>query len=162
MRIGTWLNVHIIWHDGRLMRIVIERYYGDNFITMSRLSSGDFVCEAREVAFKDYDKVFDGCSKYCLPVGVFRCNLRSTPLSPMTISIADAAGHKGCKIGWNDAVPCVLNMVLLGMCDDDSGRLVRQRETFKEFEALIRDAWVRGESFEVEVRNAIEMETNID
>lgn len=138
------------------MRIILERYYGDEKVTMSRLKVGDFVCEAREMAFRDYETSFEGCSAYCMPVGVFRCVVRSTPFSRMTISVAKAPGHRGCKIVWSDTAKCQMNAVLIGQNADDSGRLTCQRETMREFEALVYDAWARGEEYELEVRNALE------
>ncbi len=149
------------------MKILITRYYGDERTAKSRMLVVDdatgcvrLECEAREATFVDYGSGFKGCSKVCLPVGEFRCKVKSTDLSPMTVVVSDAPGHKGCRIGWHDVAQQKCNEVLVGVSDEYPKakwrRIAGQEDTFRVFEKLVYAAFLNGEGILLVVRNEIE------
>lgn len=149
------------------MKILVTRYYGDERSAKSRMLVVDdatggvcLECEAREATYVDYDSGFRGCSKVCLPVGEFRCKVKSSDLSPMTVVVSDAPGHKGCRIGWHDVAQQKCNEVLIGVSDEYPKakwrRMVKQEDTFHEFEKLVYAAFLKGEEILLVVRNEIE------
>lgn len=148
------------------MKIIITRYYGDDRTAKSTMQVVDdecelqMECEARECEYVDYAESYRGCSKVCLPVGVFDCKIKATDISPMTIVVSNAPGHKGCRVGWHAVVQSKCNEVLVGMSDEYPKpkwrRLVDQMDTFKRLEKLVYGAYLGGESIKLEVKNEIE------
>ena len=162
------------------MRIVLERYYGDSRVTKSVMkvfeergaecsddlecsgSSGKLLlaCEGREPCFADYSEIFPGCSRCCLAVGVYRCKVVSTDLSPMTLMVIKSPGHRCYRIAWDYTAQVRHNMVLVGESDgyeDPEWReIVRSRETFERLTRLVYQAYGTGEEIWLEVVNRIE------
>lgn len=150
------------------MHIYITRYYGDQKSTKSRMKVLDhhtgkvlLKCEAREPAFCDYSTLFKGCSQYCLPVGQYAAKIKSTDISPMTIVILNASGHKACRIGWSALHQSKSNEILIGIPDDYPKpkwrQIYFQEETFRKLEKLCYDAFYKREDITVTVTNDIEI-----
>ena len=151
------------------MRIVLERYYGDNSITRSVMKvfgkgtgSDDserllLACESREPRFADYTEAFPGSAKCCLAVGVFPCKVVATDFCPMTLTVIKSPGHRCCRIGWDDVAQVRTNMVLVGESDGSElpewRELVNQRETFEKLTALVYRAYGTGEEIFIEIDN---------
>ena len=103
------------------MTIKLHRYYGDAEITKSVMEvfmDGEeaprMVCEAREVAFKDYTETFPGASRYCLPVGRWRMKVGRSPYSPMGLRVPRCPGHRQVFIGHKWARQWMEGEVLIG------------------------------------------------
>lgn len=162
------------------MKIYLKRYYGDCMITMSVMTvmSDDGMvmmeCEAREPAFAEYKKAFEGSSKYCLAAGTFDAKTKSTTLSPFHLTIMCSPGHRCCRFSWDEAKQTLFNTVLIGIVDiplsaldiqqDGSiggdvlerirrRRLICQQETFKTLERLLYQAYINNEKITVTVDN---------
>ena len=76
------------------MKIILERYFGNDRVTKSHLymvrSTGEvaFEGEARELALRDYREKFAGCMKYCVAEGEnVRVDINCTNYSPMTLKL---------------------------------------------------------------------------
>lgn len=149
------------------MHINITRYYGDQKSAKSRMTVTEQLthkvlleCEAREAAFCDYATPFKGCSQYCLPTGTFTARIKSTDISPMTVVLTNAPGHKACRIGWSAMHQSRSNEILIGMSNDYPKpkwrQIINQQDTFLLFEKLCYDAFYSKEEITVTVTNEVD------
>lgn len=144
-----------------VMRIELKRYYGDERVTKStlRIEESNFECEARETAFRDYSEKFAGCSNYCLPTGTFACKTVPTEISPLTVTVMKAAGHRSCRFVYQPLKQTKTNSVVLGQSDGNDDltkrQIVKSQETFEQFESLIRQAFIDGDEILIDVKNEI-------
>lgn len=149
------------------MRITLSRYYYTETITKSRMmflsDEGKtlFECEAHETMFRDYTEKFPGCSDYCMPTGTFPIKVKSGAAGPMTMFIMKVPGHMAMQICWHATHQTEHCRVLVGeetSEDPETSRLTRQMETYERIEQLIYDSFINGETFEIDVRNEIDMD----
>ena len=163
------------------MVIKLHRYYGDAEITKSVMEvfmDGEaeprLVCEAREVAFKDYTETFPGASRYCLPVGRWRMKVGKSPYGPIGLRVPRCPGHRQVFIGHRWSRQCFEGEVLIGapsdspqrgekpcgeMVDEEKLREMKERriengeEVFQKLDVLVYEAFGKGEEFWVEIEN---------
>lgn len=147
------------------MKVVLTRYYGDDVITKSRMwvlgddGSELMECEAREARFVEYEAYYKGCSKVCMPVGVFEGRIVGGELSPMTLGVVGAPGHRGLRFGWSMSAQARVGSVLIGKSDGYEDvkwrRMVDEERTFQKLVELLYGAYFEGEKIVVEVRNEV-------
>jgi len=149
------------------MRVILRRYYGDQYVTKSTMQvfAGNerdqpvMVCEAREPKFKDYASVFPSARQYCLPRGTYRCRYGSTDFSPLSFIVTKAPGHMKVAIGYAVTRQTIAGAVIIGESDGDedvaSREIKNSKATFDKFEALIYEAYARGESLEIVIENKV-------
>ena len=153
------------------MTIKLHRYYGDAEITKSVMEvfmDGEaeprLVCEAREVAFRDYTETFPGASRYCLPVGRWRMKAGQSPYGPMGLRVPKCPGHRQVFIGHKWARQCFEGEVLIGEPVRSEGaespeeemrerRIENGEEVFQKLDVLVYEAFGRGEEFWMEIEN---------
>ena len=160
------------------MVIKLHRYYGDAEITKSVMEvfmDGEaeprLVCEAREVAFRDYTETFPGASRYCLPVGRWRMKVGKSPYSPMGLRVPRCPGHRQVFIGHRWSRQCFEGEVLIGAprppkgegcrdvweMDDEEmkeRRIENGEEVFQKLDVLVYEAFGREEEFFIEIEPA--------
>lgn len=145
------------------MKVVLTRYYGDDVLTKSRMWVLDedgtelMQCEAREARFVEYTEYFKGCSKVCLPVGVFEGRVVGGEMSPVTLGVMGAPGHRGLRFAYSVTAQARVGAVLVGVSDGYEDvkwrRMVDEERTFMRLVELLYGVYLRGERIEVEVRN---------
>ena len=157
------------------MEIKLHRYYGDETVTKSVMEvwmDGEqeprLVCEAREVGFKDYEAAFAGASRYCLPRGRWRLECGGGPYSPMGVRVVRCPGHRQTYFGYNAHRQQLAGEVLVGepvfhyYTDEQTGervelpkkrRVTNGEEVFWKLDALLYEAFGRGEEMWVEIDN---------
>lgn len=156
------------------MVIKLHRYYGDSEVTKSVMEvwmDGEeeprLVCEAREVAYRDYMETFPGASRYCLPVGRWRLKVGKSPYGPMGLRVPRCPGHRQVFIGHRWARQCFEGEVLIGEPvyhyeTDENGlevecpqkrRIENGEEVYKKLDKLVYEAFGKGEEFVMEIEN---------
>ena len=143
-----------------LMKIYMQRYYGDEVVTKSRVTieGTDFRCEAREPAFRDYSETFPGASKFCLPVGEFLCKPIATELSPMTLTVMKAPAHRSCRFIHDLLCMPHVGNIVLGMVEDEQDEpehreMKDSQETWERFQVHVYEAFQREEEIMVKISN---------
>ncbi|MBQ0022145.1 MAG: hypothetical protein KBT29_02785 [Prevotellaceae bacterium] len=137
------------------MKILIQRYYGDDKVTKSRLSveGTDFECEARETRYADYKEKFPGCSQYCLAEGTFKGKIMATEFSAMTLVVVSSPGHRSTKIKFDLLRQTEQNAILVGESDgdplDEYREMVNQEKIYRELEKMIYGAYRKKEEIEI-------------
>ena len=156
------------------MEIKLKRYYGDESVTKSVMEvwmEGEeeprLVCEAREVGFRDYAEVFNGASNYCMPKGRWRMACGRGPYSPMGVRVVKCPGHRQVFFGFAPGGRALPDRVMMGRpvyhyYTDEDGHEVEYppkrgmkdgEEVFGELDALLYEAFGRGEEMWCEVEN---------
>ena len=156
------------------MKIKLKRYYGDAEVTKSVMEvymDGEaeprMVCEAREVTYRDYTESFPGASRHCLPVGRWMMRVGRSPYGVMGLRVARCPGHRQVYIGHKWSRQCFEGEILVGepvfhYYTDDEGqeveyppkrRIANGEEVFAKLDALVYEAWSRGEDFFIEIDN---------
>ncbi len=156
------------------MEIKLKRYYGDEKVTKSVMEvwmEGEeeprLVCEAREVGFRDYEDVFNGASNYCMPEGRWRMACGRGPYSPMGVRVVKCPGHRQVFFGYAPGGRALPDRVMMGRpvyhyYTDEDGHEVEYppkrgmkdgEEVFGELDALLYEAFGRGEEMWCEVDN---------
>lgn len=122
-----------------MMRLLLNRYFGDNTVTKSILHvwvGGKKVmeCEARELAYRHYTEKFPGSTLFCIPCGVFKMRGRSTKYGPMTLRTQHMPFHSDVAIGWEMLNDPGKNVIVVGRSDGNPDPMMRglvaSRETF--------------------------------
>jgi len=146
------------------MKIILERYFGNDRVTKSHLymvrSTGEvaFEGEARELAFRDYREKFAGCMKYCVAEGEnFRVDIKCTNYSPMTFKLVKIPGRLTCCFINDDVREALFQCINVGYADkrqDPSVRQLRNVEKAKEqMTRIAYEVYARGEAITCDVTN---------
>lgn len=151
------------------MLIKVERFYGDDVRTLSRVrvfaGEGDGVlqmeCGGMEPRFGEYTKTFEGVMGFCLPAGTFDLGVKSgSRFGVWGLSIKRAAGHLGAEVGHRRcAREGVRNVLLVGEWDGEQGGDVREwalcdgEQTFRRLEGITQQAYCMGEKMRIEIVN---------
>lgn len=141
------------------MKVKLIRYFGNDAVTKSLLvvdAAGErFECEARETQFRSYTEPFAGSRTFCLPEGRLMGRIRSTLVSPLTLCIGRTLRSCCTLVAYDEKRESKAGYILVGKADKsispEERCLHSQKETFETLSDLLRKAYAKGESVDVEV-----------
>lgn len=147
-----------------IMKILIDRYYGDNRVTKSRFyvlrESGEiaFEGEAREASYSDYHEKFPGCMNYCVASGKnFRVDIGGTTYSPMTFKLVKIPGRLSCCITFDDTHEHIYKHINVGYADQQKPILTRKLKNIEKAKEVVTrlayEAFALGETVTCDVTN---------
>lgn len=146
------------------MKILIDRYYGNKYVTKSyiRFVSDDgeifFDGEAREAGYADYGEKFPGCMSYCIARGNdFRIDIACTIYSPMTFKLVKIPGRLSCCFIFDEMNEEPYKHINIGYADrnkEPEKRKLHDVSLAKETVTRIAyEAFVRGDKITCDVSN---------
>lgn len=148
----------------RDMKIILERYFGNNQVTKSHLlmvhETGEiaFEGEARESTFRDYREKFHGCMSCCVAEGEnFRVDIGGSNFSPMTFKLVKIPGRLSCCFIGDAFNEGVYQHINVGYADKDADPIVRRlRDVEKAKQRMLRlayEVYTRDEEITCDVTN---------
>lgn len=146
------------------MRIILDRYYGDEHVTKSHMivasEEGEvlFEGEAREGRFVDYAEKFKGCMACCVARGSdFRVDISGSIYSPMTFKLVKIPGRLSCCFAFDTTNEHIYNHINVGYADPRKPAKERSlKDVEKAKERLTRlayGAFARDETVSCDVTN---------
>lgn len=148
------------------MKIILERYFGNNRVTKSHLlmvrDTGEiaFEGEAREITFRDYREKFRGCMNCCVAEGEdFRVDISSSIYAPMIFKLVKIPGRLSCCFMFDAFNEGVYQHINVGYADKDTDPIIRRlRDVEKAKQDMIRlayEVYARGEKITCDVTNRL-------